>query len=232
MSTDLFVLGSKRRRLHGGGKKLKYKDLDTRLLTWFHERRTPIAATSTDAASAIDIRREKVTFRQLQRQGERISDELRQDRPSTKWYRRFMLRHRLSLQRPKRQQKVPIAEAHRLAQSFYCFLRRASTWGPSRGSMGCFTPKDVFNFDESPLALFGDQTKRSINYVNTCNEISGHLSNKVLKILSCEAADVSFFVAICNIDPHRVRRRESSCRTNAHFQRARASQPIGETTIC
>lgn len=210
---------------------MKYTDLDTRLLTWFHARRSPPAATSTDAASAIDIRRERVTFRQLQRQGEKISDELCQGRPSTKWYRRFMLRHRLSLQRPKRQQKVPIDEAHRLAHSFYCFLRRASTWGPSRGSMGCFTPKDVFNFDESPLALFGDQTKRSINYVNTCNEISGHLSNKVLEILSCGARDVSFFVAICNIDSHRVCRRKSSCRTNAHFQRARESQPIGETTI-
>ncbi|CAF1513377.1 unnamed protein product [Adineta steineri] len=32
--------------------------------------------------------------------------------------------------------------------------------------------------DESPLALFGDQAKRSINDINTCNEVEGCLSNK------------------------------------------------------
>ena len=85
----------KKKRIKGGGKKLKYKDLDSRLLAWFQER-------------------------------------------------------------------------------------RSSTWAPSRGPMGCFTPKDVFNFDESPLALFGDQTKRSINYVNTSDDISGNLPSKVI----------------------------------------------------
>lgn len=97
-----------------------------------------------------------------------------------KWYRRFMIRHNLSLQRPKRRQKIPIDEAHRLAHSFYSFIRRSSTWAPARGPMGCFTPKDVFNMDESPLELFGDQSKRSINYVNTCNEISNPLPDKVI----------------------------------------------------
>ena len=207
MWTNLFVLGSKRKRLHGGGKKLKYKDLDARLLAWFHERRSPPAATSTFTIPAAEIRRERVTFRQLQRQGERISDDLRHDHPSNKWYRRFMKRHHLSLQRPKRQQKVPIDEAHRLAHSFYCFLRRASRWGPSRGPMGCFMPRDVFNFDESPLALFGDQTKRSINYVNTCNEISGHISNKVIKIFFCTAHERCLMIALRHSHSHRLCRR-------------------------
>lgn len=166
--------------MSGGEKKLKYKDLDSRLLAWFQERRSPPTDTSNSPTPAVDIRRERVTFRQLQRQGERISDELHHNQPSSKWYRRFMKRHNLSLQRPKRQQKIPIDEAYRLAHSFYSFIRRSSTWAPSRGPMGCFTPKDVFNIDESPLSLFGDQTKRSINYVNTCNEVSGNLSNKVI----------------------------------------------------
>ena len=37
--------------------------------------------------------------------------------------------------------------------------------------------------DESPLSLFGDQTKRSINDINTCNEVEGCLSNKVRTFL-------------------------------------------------
>jgi len=32
--------------------------------------------------------------------------------------------------------------------------------------------------DESPLSLFGDQCKLSVNEINTCNEIEGHISNK------------------------------------------------------
>ncbi|CAF1588633.1 unnamed protein product, partial [Adineta steineri] len=70
---------------------------------------------------------------------------------------------RLSLQRPKRQQKFPLAEVHQKATSFYNYLRRASRWAPKRGPMRAFTPRDVLNMDESPLALFGDQAKRSIN---------------------------------------------------------------------
>jgi len=155
--------------------KIKYIDLDSRLFIWFRERRSAPMISHTSTTTPIDIRREKVTFRRLQREGERISDDLGHSRPSVKWYRRFLVRHRLSLQRPKRQQKIPIDEAHRLAHSFYTYLRRASTWAPRRGPMGCFTARDIFNMDESPLALFGDQTKKSINDVNTCNERTGAL---------------------------------------------------------
>ena len=88
--------------MNGGGKKLKYKDHDSRLLAWFHRRRSPPMDISNSSKPAADIRREKVTFRQLQRQCERISDELRHARSSSKWYRRFMKKHHLSLQRPKR----------------------------------------------------------------------------------------------------------------------------------
>ena len=57
--------------------------------------------------------------------------------------------------------------------------------------MGCFTPRDVFNMDESPLSLFGDQTKLSINDINTCNEISGHLSNKVRIVIGVRFVSLS-----------------------------------------
>ena len=148
-----------RKRIHGAGVKIKYVDLDSRLLAWFRERRSTPMIPMTSAATLIDIRQEKVTFRRLKREGERLSHDYGHDQPSEKWYRRFLIRHRLSLQRPKRQQKIPIDEAHRLAHSFFSYIRRASTWAPRRGPMGCFTGKDVFNMDESPLALFG--TKQS-----------------------------------------------------------------------
>lgn len=45
--------------------------------------------------------------------------------------------------------------------------------------MGAFTPRDVCNFDESPLALFGDQANRSLNYVNVDNEVGNPISSKV-----------------------------------------------------
>ncbi len=120
-----------------------------------------------------------MTFRQLERRGRQLSEELKHPYPSSKWFGHFLVRHRLSLQRPKRQQKISLAEAHQKATSFYSFLRRASRWAPKRGVMGTFIPRDIFNMDESPLALFGDQTKRSINYINTCNEVEGCLNNKV-----------------------------------------------------
>jgi hypothetical protein len=47
------------------------------------------------------------------------------------------------------------------------------------GPMGAFTPRDIFNMDESPLSLFGDQAKRSTNDINTFNEVEGCLSSKV-----------------------------------------------------
>ena len=75
--------------------------------------------------------------------------------------------------------------------------------------MGGFTKKDVFNMDESSLALFGDQSNRSINDVGTMNEISGHISNKVT---SCCGEDdhathiyLSFlFLVVLHIDPYGV----------------------------
>ncbi|CAF3969647.1 unnamed protein product [Rotaria sp. Silwood1] len=166
--------GGRRKRLKGGGKKLKYVDLDDRLIKWFKERRTP----PTSDATVINIRREKISFKQLVRQGTILSAELNHVAPSVKWYQRFMIRNRLSLQRPKRNQKISLPEAHKQATLFYNYLRRASTWGPTRGPMGAFKPSDVCNFDESPLSLFGDQTKRSLNYVNVDNEVEGAICSK------------------------------------------------------
>ncbi|CAF4594064.1 unnamed protein product [Rotaria socialis] len=53
-----------------------------------------------------------------------------------------------------------------------------SQWAPSRGPMGASVPRDVCNMDESPLSLFGDQLRLSINDVNTSNDIEGCISNK------------------------------------------------------
>ncbi|CAF3620944.1 unnamed protein product [Rotaria sp. Silwood1] len=132
--------GGRRKRLKGGGKKLKYVDLDDRLIKWFKERRTP----PTSDATVINIRREKISFKQLVRQGTILSAELNHVAPSVKWYQRFMIRNRLSLQRPKRNQKISLPEAHKQATLFYNYLRRASTWGPTRGPMGAFKPSDRF----------------------------------------------------------------------------------------
>jgi hypothetical protein len=44
--------------------------------------------------------------------------------------------------------------------------------------MDYLIPKGVFNIEESLLSLFRDQTKSTISYVNTWNEISGCLPNK------------------------------------------------------
>ncbi|CAF4958033.1 unnamed protein product [Rotaria sp. Silwood1] len=157
----------KRKRLDGGGKKLTYVKLDSRLFAWYRQKRTDPGSTTIPAS---DIRKERVTFRQLERRGRQLSEELNHPCPSSNWFGRFLVRHRLSLQRPKRQQKIPLDDVHKKATSFYTFLRRASRWAPKRGAMGAFTPCDIFNMDESPLALFGDQAKRSINDINTCNE--------------------------------------------------------------
>ncbi|CAF1523278.1 unnamed protein product [Rotaria sordida] len=137
----------KRKRLEGGGKK----------------------------NAPADIRREKVTFSHLEKEGRRIAKQLNHSIPSSSWYIRFMKRHGLSLQRPKRQDKVPIDEVHRLANSFYMFNRRVSLWSIKRGAMGAFIPEDICIMDESPLALFGDQAKRSINDIGTNNEINGYI---------------------------------------------------------
>ncbi|CAF3058209.1 unnamed protein product [Rotaria socialis] len=148
----------KRKRLDGAGKKLTYIDLDSRLFAWHREKRT-------DPTSTTKI-------------GRQLSEELNHQCPSSKWFGLFLVRHHLSLQRPKRHQKIPLQKVHKKGTSFFSFLRRASRWAPKRGEMGAFTPRDIFNMDESPLALFGDQAKRSINDINTCNEVEGCLSNK------------------------------------------------------
>ncbi|CAF4031564.1 unnamed protein product, partial [Rotaria sp. Silwood2] len=75
-------------------------------------------------------------------------------------------------QQPKRQQKLPLTDAYKHVTAFYSYIRRANKWGPKRGPMGAFTPRDICNMDESPIELFGDQSKRSIN------DIEGHLTNK------------------------------------------------------
>jgi hypothetical protein len=154
---------------------LKYQELRDRLIQWFKERRTPPDTTNAIAL----IGREKVSFKLLVRHGERLSAELQHEAPSVKWYRRFMLRHRLSLQRPKRNQKIPLSDVHAHATSFYNYLRRSSAWGPKRGPMGAFMPEDVCNFDESPLSLFDNQSNRSLNYVNVDNEVEGMICSKV-----------------------------------------------------
>ena len=157
-----------------------FVDLDRRLLLWYRSRRTDPRDTSVPPS---DIRREKVTLRHLEKEGCRIAEDLKQHPPPSSWYLRFMKRHGLSLQRQKRQHKVPTDEVYRLATSFYSFNRRASLWSCKRGPMGAFTPRDICNMDESPLALFGDQCKRCINDIGTTNEISGHISSKVIYAL-------------------------------------------------
>jgi hypothetical protein len=44
--------------------------------------------------------------------------------------------------------------------------------------MGAFLSRDVSNMDESPLNLFDNQTKLSINDINTSDDIEGHINNK------------------------------------------------------
>jgi len=59
--------------LAGAGKKLKYIELDLQLLAWYRQQRTKIDPNST---TTMNIRREKVTFKRLQRQGAKLSSEL------------------------------------------------------------------------------------------------------------------------------------------------------------
>ena len=78
----------------------------------------------------------------------------------------------------KKDHKCPLFEAYGLVNQFYDYTRRSSTWAPSREPMGAYLPRDICNMDESPLALFGDQSKVSINDINTSNDIDGCISNK------------------------------------------------------
>ncbi|CAF2936478.1 unnamed protein product [Rotaria sp. Silwood2] len=166
----------KRKRLEGGGKKVVYADLDSRLFTWCRLRRTD---PNDQSRAAPDIQRERITLRHLEKEGRRIAKELNHSSPVSNWYLRVLKRNGLLLQRPKRQDKVPLDEVHRLANSFYMFNRRASSWSIRHGPMGAFISEDICNMNESPLALFGDQAKRSVNDIGTSNEINGYISNKV-----------------------------------------------------
>jgi hypothetical protein len=163
--------GKKRKRIDGAGTKLTYFDLDEHLIEWYRTKR---GLNHDD----VNVSKEKVTFKGLIRQGQRFSAEFKNNQPSQKWYSRFLKRHRLSLQKPVRKQKISLPEAHVSIEKFHCFIRRCSQLGPQRGAMGCFTEPDVCNMDESPLNLWGDQSKRCINDINTKNEIEGHLDDK------------------------------------------------------
>ncbi len=89
---NALISGRKRRRIGGAGIKLKYVELDSLLLVWYRERRTKVDPNAI--TSSADIRREKVTFKQLQRHGEQISIQLKHQPPSSKWFHRFLKRHR------------------------------------------------------------------------------------------------------------------------------------------
>ncbi|CAF4612667.1 unnamed protein product [Rotaria socialis] len=65
--------------------------------------------------------------------------------------------HRLSLQKPKRNQKVSLSDAYPLINNFYDYIRRASQWAPSCGPMGASLPRDVCNIDESPLSYISNK---------------------------------------------------------------------------
>ncbi|CAF3235604.1 unnamed protein product, partial [Rotaria sp. Silwood2] len=149
-----------------------------RRLVWFRERISKIDSSSTTGNNNLNFKREKVTLKQLRRQGVKLRIELNHKLPSCKWYYRFLARHRLSLQRSKRQQKLPSTDAYKHVTSFCSYIRRANKLSPKRGPMGAFTAGDICNMNESPIELFGDQSKRSTNDVGTSNNIEGHLSNK------------------------------------------------------
>ncbi|CAF1246010.1 unnamed protein product [Adineta steineri] len=148
--------GNKRKRVEGGGRKLVFVDLDHQLFIWYRTKRSD---PKDITLSSGEIKRERITFRHLMKEGRRLAKEL-------------------SLQKPKRQNKIPIDDVHRLAQSFYTFNRRVSTWSIKRSCMGGFTIEDISNMDETPMALFGDQCKRSINDIGTSNDVNGCISNK------------------------------------------------------
>ncbi len=169
--------GKSLKRLKGGGEKISFKELDQQLINWFKSKRTHPDEEKPNAPS--EIKKERITFKNLVRQGEKICLSLKiQPYPSKMWFRRFLKRHNLSLQKPKRQQKLTLPEAHHRVTEFLTFVRKSASRVLNLGLSGSFPDRDICNVDESPLALFGDQSKASINYVNTPNEVEGRLSNK------------------------------------------------------
>ncbi|CAF4206072.1 unnamed protein product, partial [Rotaria sp. Silwood2] len=140
------------------------------------ERRSQTDSNAT--TSNTNIHREKVTFKQLQCQGVILNIHLKHESSSNNWYSRFMTYHRFSLQRQKRQQKVLLTNTYKHVTSFYSYIHRASKRASKQGPMDAFTPLDICNMDESPLELFSDQSKRSINDIGSSIDIEGNLINK------------------------------------------------------
>lgn len=138
--------GKKRKRVDGAGAEIVYHELDEHLIKWYRSKR------SSDQED-VNACKEKVTFKGMVRQAKRFCGETKTKEPSTKWYTRFLKRHRLSLQKPVRKQKISLPEAHLAIEKFHSFLRRSGRLGPQRGVMRCFVESDVCNMDESPLNL-------------------------------------------------------------------------------
>lgn len=167
----------KLKRLKGASAKICHKELDQNLIQWFKSKRTDPNDEKSKPPS--EIKKERITFKTLVHQGEKICVSLKiQPSPSKMWFRRFLKRHNLSLQKPKRQQKLTLPEAHGKVNEFLTFVRKSASRVLNLGVSGSFPDRDICNMDESPLALFGDQSKVSINYVNTPNEVEGRLNNK------------------------------------------------------
>ncbi|CAF3988528.1 unnamed protein product [Rotaria magnacalcarata] len=130
--------------------KICHKELGQQLIKWFTLKRTN--PNNENSTAPTEIKKERMIVKNSVRHGKKICLSLKiQPYPSKVWFCRFLKRHNLSLPKPKRQQKIMLSEPHN---------------------------RDICNMDESPLALFGDQSKASINYVNTPNEVEGNLNDK------------------------------------------------------
>ena len=121
---------------------------------------------------------------------------------STKWFARFMLRHRLSPQKLKRNQKLPLSDVYPLVNKFCDYIRRTSQWAPSRGPMGAFLPRDVCNMDESPLNLYGDQAKLSVNDIRLSRTFVQLVSKRISKTFGfCDSIESGFLLRYTNFGP-------------------------------
>ncbi|CAF4960440.1 unnamed protein product, partial [Rotaria socialis] len=111
----------------------------------------------------IMIRKEKVSFKQLQRRGNQISIELNHEAPSSKWYGRFLRRHGLSLQKPDRHKKIPLNEVHKLVHEFHTYYEDQ---GHISSKRFCTLILTIFGEDNSrigPILLFKGKGKISEN---------------------------------------------------------------------
>ncbi|CAF1351532.1 unnamed protein product [Adineta ricciae] len=153
-----------KKRFKGGGMKIHYEEFDRQLIQWFKSQRTDIDDEQSKGPGEIKKKNELLSKIQTY--------------PSRKWFYRFRKRHSLSLQRPKRQQKISLVEAHIRVTEFLIFIRKNAFRVLNLDVLGSFPDRDICKMDENPLALFGDQSKTSINYINTPNEVEGHQNNK------------------------------------------------------